>query len=204
MLPATLGALVRKVALGWGAERIEQELEAQVQKILTAGVKVSHLDAHKHTHLLPPVLTAMVSVARRHRIAWIRRPFDVPLTAASQTASATRKLSQQLLRPLNLHFERTLGRARLRATDYFAGFQLTGSFGERELAELIRALPAGLGEFMAHPGRCTDELRATSSRLKESREVELRALTSKEVREAVAEAGVELVDFRMAASTAYG
>ena len=43
---------------------------------------------------------------------------------------------------------------------------------------------------MCHPGRCTDELRSTRTRLKESREQELKALVSKDVRAALTQAGI--------------
>jgi len=49
---------------------------------------------------------------------------------------------------------------------------------------------------MCHPGFCTEELKASRTRLKESRQRELEALTSAEVRAAVKEAGVEVVDYR--------
>jgi predicted glycoside hydrolase/deacetylase ChbG (UPF0249 family) len=49
---------------------------------------------------------------------------------------------------------------------------------------------------MCHPGFCTEELRAARTRLKESREQELRALTAPEARAALRDAGVELVSYR--------
>ncbi|MGA3203906.1 MAG: hypothetical protein ABSF12_15575 [Bryobacteraceae bacterium] len=49
---------------------------------------------------------------------------------------------------------------------------------------------------MCHPGILTAELRAAQTRLKESRQEELRALTSPEVRDALRESGVELVTYR--------
>jgi predicted glycoside hydrolase/deacetylase ChbG (UPF0249 family) len=49
---------------------------------------------------------------------------------------------------------------------------------------------------MCHPGLCGDELRGASTRLKESREQELRALTAPDVRTALTEASVELVSYR--------
>ena len=61
---------------------------------------------------------------------------------------------------------------------------------------MIHALPEGSTEFMCHPGICGDELRGAHTRLKESREEELRALTSPEVRAALAEADVRLVSYR--------
>jgi predicted glycoside hydrolase/deacetylase ChbG (UPF0249 family) len=49
---------------------------------------------------------------------------------------------------------------------------------------------------MCHPAVCGEELRASRTRLKESRERELRALQSPEVRRALIESGVELVSYR--------
>src|SRR5208283_5323715 len=55
-----------------------QELAAQVRRIRAAGLDPSHLDTHKHTHLAPPVLDALVRVAEEFGIRWVRRPFDYP------------------------------------------------------------------------------------------------------------------------------
>ena len=37
-------------------EQIENEVTAQIQKLQAAGISVSHLDSHKHTHMFPVVL----------------------------------------------------------------------------------------------------------------------------------------------------
>jgi predicted glycoside hydrolase/deacetylase ChbG (UPF0249 family) len=97
---------------------------------------------------------------------------------------------------LRSRFHRVLEQRGCRTTDHFAGFQLTGRLRAPELAALIRELPEGTTEFMCHPGRCGPELRAARTRLKESRQEELAALTAPETREALAESGVELVDYR--------
>ncbi len=60
---------------------------------------------------------------------------------------------------------------------------------------MIRELPDGVTEFMCHPGYCGDDLRGARTRLKESRERELEALVAPEVRAALAESGVELVNY---------
>jgi predicted glycoside hydrolase/deacetylase ChbG (UPF0249 family) len=50
---------------------------------------------------------------------------------------------------------------------------------------------------MCHPGHATSELHAARTRLKESRERELAALTSPDTRRALEECGVDLVDYRV-------
>jgi predicted glycoside hydrolase/deacetylase ChbG (UPF0249 family) len=169
-----------------------------MEKILAAGLHPTHLDTHKHTHLAPPVLEAVLRVARRYQIPWIRRPFDLPLPAVRGRAPLRRRAIHGALRPLRRRFDRLIAENGCRATDYFAGFQLTGGYHARHLADLIRALPDGLTEFMCHPGYCDAELRASPTRLTESRETELRALLSNEIRVTIRESGVELTSFAAA------
>ncbi len=78
--PATVAQLTRAVA--FGRIRIYEELRAQVRRILDAGLEPTHLDTHKHTHLLPPVLEAVARLSEEYKIPWVRRPFDLPLTPA--------------------------------------------------------------------------------------------------------------------------
>jgi chitin disaccharide deacetylase len=190
-LPASAPALLRALA----ARRMPlyAELAAQVRKILAAGIAPTHLDTHKHTHLAPPVLDAVARIAQEFGIPWVRRPFDIPLTSAAPWLT---RATGAALKTLRGRFHRVLARHGCRTTDHFAGFQLTGRFRAPELAQLIRALPEGLTEFMCHPGYCGDDLRHARTRLKESRERELQALLAPEVRAALDEAGVELVNYR--------
>jgi predicted glycoside hydrolase/deacetylase ChbG (UPF0249 family) len=93
-------------------------------------------------------------------------------------------------------FHRVLERHGCRTTDYFAGFQITGRFRTAELVELLGMLPDGSTELMVHPGYCRDELRRARTRLKESRERELEALVSSEVRDAIERHGIRLAGYR--------
>jgi predicted glycoside hydrolase/deacetylase ChbG (UPF0249 family) len=189
--PLTVRQLTQAIALK--RIRIYDELSAQVRRIIDAGLKPTHLDTHKHTHLLPPVLDAVARLSEEFKVPWVRRPFDLPLKAGGvgwKTNAANRAFG--LVRG---RFEKVLRRHGCRFTDHFAGFRITGNYDAAALATLISELPEGSTEFMCHPGRCGDELRAARTRLKESREVELRALTAREVREALANAKVELRHF---------
>jgi len=192
-LPRSVPRLL--AAIGAGRIHIYDELAAQVRRILDVGLRLTHLDTHKHTHLAPAVLEAVARVAEEFNIRWVRRPFDLPLTAARGKASWLRRATSGSLSPLRGRFHRVLARHHCRATDYFAGFQITGRFRTGELVALIRDLPEGSTELMCHPGRATGELRRARTRLKESREQELAALIALETRHALEESGVELVDY---------
>jgi predicted glycoside hydrolase/deacetylase ChbG (UPF0249 family) len=174
--------------------RIYDELRSQIERVLAAGIRPTHLDTHKHTHLLPPVLAQVARLSREFSIRWVRRPFDFPLQARGVPFS--RRALSRWMGILRSRFHRVLEEHGCRTTDHFAGFQVTGHYDGVELARLIRGLPEGSTEFMCHPGFCTDELRAARTRLKESRRRELEALTSDEVRAAIRESSVRMVSYR--------
>jgi predicted glycoside hydrolase/deacetylase ChbG (UPF0249 family) len=193
-LPASVAELV--CAMAARRIRIYDELSAQARRIVESGITPSHLDTHKHTHLAPPVLEAVARIAREFGIVWVRRPFDLPLTAARGAAPLLQRATSRGLGALRGRFSRVLAENGCRTTDYFAGFQLTGRFRTAELVRLIQELPEGTTEFMCHPGRCGEELRRARTRLKESREEELKALTAPETRRALADCGVQLENYR--------
>ncbi len=193
-LPATVGALLRALALG--RVPVYDELAAQVRRILGAGLRPSHLDTHKHTHAAPSVLAAVARISQEFAIPWVRRPFDLPLRAASAAIPARVRIASRLLGFPRRRFDAALAAHGCRTTDHFAGFRLTGRLRTAELVHLIGLLPPGSVEFMCHPGRCGAELRAAPTRLKESREAELQALTAVETRQALDRAGVMLVTYR--------
>lgn len=165
------------------------ELSAQVRKIIAAGIAPTHLDAHKHTHVLPAVASAVARIVREFGIRWVRKPFDFGGLAGPAGWSA------RLMHTQRNGLQRKLREAGAVTTDHFAGFALTGYLDETRLLELIERLPEGTTELMCHPGFCREQLRASRTRLMESREIELRALTSEKVRSALEAREVRIANY---------
>jgi predicted glycoside hydrolase/deacetylase ChbG (UPF0249 family) len=188
-LPRTLSELVPAVLNNKIA--VYEELAAQVERIFAAGIRPTHLDTHKHTHLLTPVLVAVGRIAREFGIPWVRRPFDFGIDAK---ARLTKRLVAFGMRAMRPGFATVL--EGLKTTDHFTGFQVTGSLDGSGLVRTLRQLPEGTTEFMCHPGRLGPELRAAATRLKESRAIELAALVSREARAVVEERGIQLCGYR--------
>lgn len=176
-MPETLSQLVPMVVMG----KLDAyaEFAAQIEKILNAGIKPSHLDTHKHTHLLPKVFRAVVRLAREYSIPYIRLPVDTTLPMAK----AIRRYYDRMRSP------------EVMTTDHFIGFRLTGSLTVDTFANALMRLPEGRTEFMCHPGRLGDELARAQTRLKESRVKELEALTSPRIREIVTARQIRLMPF---------
>jgi len=185
---------VPQLIVGIRKMHVYELLAAQVRKIVDKGIQPTHLDTHKHTHLLPPVLDAVARISEEFKIPWVRRPFDFPMEAGG--IGWTKRAVSSGLGAMRGRFQRILSSHGCLSTDHFAGFRMTGSYDAAYLEKLIRELPEGSTEFMCHPGRCTEELRSQRTRLKDSREAELRSLTAPEVRQVLVQCGVRLASFR--------
>lgn len=168
-LPETPGQLLAVLA----RRRLDvyAELKAQIEKIRAAGLRLSHLDSHKHTHLVPAVFRTVVKLACEFGIPWVRLPLD------------------------NRYYRRLTRGRNVRMTDHFLGFKLTGSLTEETFAQALNKLEDGITEFMCHPGYLGPELKQARTRLKESRLRELEALTSPRIRDLISAKGIQLTPF---------
>ncbi|MFZ0198596.1 MAG: ChbG/HpnK family deacetylase [Candidatus Sulfotelmatobacter sp.] len=180
---------------------IEAESSAQIRKIQSAGLSVSHLDSHKHTHLFPKVLRPMLRAARACGVGAIRNPFGPrqPLRSAELLARPsiwTRYAEVRILRALAGKFRDAVRREGMETPDGTLGIVATGTLDERLFRAIAAIIPEGTWEFVCHPGYNDADLRQANTRLRESREVELHVLTMPEVRDLLASCGIALISYR--------
>ena len=148
-LPTSVPRLVS--ALARRDIRPYDELRAQIEKILDAGIRPTHLDTHKHTHLAPPVLDAVARLSEEFGIRWVRRPFDFPLNTLRGAVPMLKRMTSDALGLLRSRVHRVLESHGCRTTDHFAGFLITGRFHVKELVELISKLPKAARNSCATP-----------------------------------------------------
>jgi predicted glycoside hydrolase/deacetylase ChbG (UPF0249 family) len=192
-LPRTVSGLIQAMALR--RIRVYDELRAQIARVVEAGLQPTHVDTHKHTHLLPPVLDAVARLSEEFGVRWVRRPFDLPLSGSPDEVPWMTRAVSIAFRGVRGHFHRVLARRHCSTTDWFAGFQITGRIGAHSVVHILDHLPEGTTEFMVHPGFCTAELLAARTRLKESRDNELRALIHPDVRDAIQRNSIQLTSY---------
>ena len=173
---------------------IEQEASAQIEKLLRAGIRVTHVDTHKHTHVHPAVARAVARAARRCDIRWIRRPFENFLPKSAPRFS-TKRLAVASLNWLAPSFERRMKAMGMTTPDFFTGVLLTGRLTRQAFAETLAALPPGVTEVMCHPGYCDAELLGSSTRLREERELERETVSDGAWLVQAREQGIALTSF---------
>jgi hopanoid biosynthesis associated protein HpnK len=192
---------LRALAGRLDAGEIEAEASAQIGKLQSAGIDVSHVDTHKHTHLFPAVLRPLLRAARACGVRAIRNPFGPrqPLKSfqlAARPSLWTRYAEVRILRPLAAKFRDAAQREGLLTPDGTLGIVVTGALDEELFRAIAAAIPEGTWEFVCHPGYNDDDLRSAKTRLRESREIELSVLTMPEARELLSNHGIALISYR--------
>jgi hopanoid biosynthesis associated protein HpnK len=180
---------------------IEAEASAQIRKLQSAGIAVSHVDTHKHTHLFPAVLRPLLRAARAWGVPAIRNPFgpSKPLKSSELLKRPnlwTRYAEVRILRALATKFRDAAKREGLVTPDGTLGIVVTGALDEKLFRGIAAIVPEGIWEFVCHPGYNDDDLKSANTRLRESRETELRVLTMPEARELLLQQGIELISYR--------
>jgi chitin disaccharide deacetylase len=182
-------------------DQIEAEASAQIRKLQSAGISVSHIDTHKHTHLFPAVLRPLLRAARARGVRAIRNPFGPrkPLNSSqllSRPNLWTRYAEVRILRALAAKFRDAARREGLATPDGTFGIVVTGALDEKLFRGIASIIPEGTWEFVCHPGYNDNDLRSANTRLRESRETELRLLTTPEARELLSQQQIELISYR--------
>jgi predicted glycoside hydrolase/deacetylase ChbG (UPF0249 family) len=184
---------------------ITLELGAQVDRLGWMGVAADHLDSHEHVHLLPGVLAAVISVARRAGIACMRshRPCLLGATRYGRLAYYAhhpRRIvthTAKHLLALRLHLAGIATPDGMVTPSLLARAVAGGPLAEWEA--VVGALPAGTWELVVHPADLTVAPRAGEEErlgdLVERRAAELAALRAPRFRAMLAARGVEPVSF---------
>ncbi|HTD55097.1 MAG TPA: ChbG/HpnK family deacetylase [Silvibacterium sp.] len=158
---------------------IEAEATAQIRRLQAAGVRVTHIDTHKHSHMFVRVLRPLLRAAKACGVRAIRNPFE-PAWAAAATPNAPdgRRWQVRLLRARRRAFLRTVTEAGMVTTDGAIGVLATGLLNARSLRQLLSLMPQGTWELVCHPGYIDPALNGIRTRLRESRALEHEALLS--------------------------
>jgi hopanoid biosynthesis associated protein HpnK len=195
------GFAVRALAGRFDPSEIEAEATAQIRKIQAAGIAVSHLDTHKHTHLFPSVLRPLLRAGAACGVRAVRNPFGPrrPLRSGQLLAKPgiwTRYAEMRVLQGFAARFRASVKEQGFATPDGTLGVEVTGVLDETLFRAITAAVPDGTWEFVCHPGYNDAELKASRTRLREARETELRVLTLPEARETLSQAGIQLISYR--------
>jgi hypothetical protein len=169
-------------------EAVMAELQAQVRRALAWGVDVTHVDTHMGTVAHPRFIPAYLQAAAAARLPvmvprgdpGIFMHMGMDADSAAGFATFTAQLEEQGL-PL---------------LDNLDSLPLDQPEGQIELAkQRLGAIPAGVTHFIIHPSVDTPELRAICPDWP-SRVANYQTFMSKEIRDFIKNAGIQVVGYR--------
>jgi chitin disaccharide deacetylase len=165
--------------------QMRAEIRAQFEAFRATGLTLDHVTAHKHFHLHPSILSAVLELAKEFGAPAVRAPLE-PQGTLARIEDARPSLTASALAPL-AHVQRArLRRAGVATPDQVFGLAWSGAMTQSRLRGLIAHLPEGVTEIYTHPATSSGFAGAAPGyRYQE----ELAALTSPDLRRQIAEAG---------------
>ncbi|QIR36190.1 hopanoid biosynthesis-associated protein HpnK [Tolypothrix sp. PCC 7910] len=176
-------------------EELRQEIRAQLTKFRDSGLTLSHVDGHLHLHTHPVVLRILVELAQEFNIRFIRLPSEeLAMTLKlDRTGIFNKLLWSGVFGRLRSYGESLLKSHSIKYADRVYGLLQTGKMSEEYLLGLIPQIQADLVEIYSHPAviQPGEPLNGPLG----AGEVELAALLSQQVRQALTASGFELTNY---------
>lgn len=156
-------------------KQLAVEIRAQFEAFKATGLSLDHVDAHRHFHLHPTILSLMLSIGRDYGMHAMRWPSD------AQTP--------MLLRPWMNLLRWRLRKAGVGCNDQVEGLAHSGGMDEARLLEAIGRLAPGITEIYLHPATVSGaEIAQPMASYRHADE--LAALLSPKVRDALNRRGI--------------
>lgn len=169
------------------------EFESQIEKFIATGLNPTHLDSHKHIHLIPKILEIVLELAKK---------FDIPRIRLSRIPIIRNLRSKRYLRMIevlglsvlaNIQLKK-IKRYNINTPDYCYGLIDSGYLDENRLTDILNRLPTGTNELICHPGFVTDDL-LNRYRWNYNWLTELKALTNSNVKTLVKNLNIQLIRY---------
>ncbi|MDR2856409.1 MAG: hopanoid biosynthesis-associated protein HpnK [Novosphingobium sp.] len=116
--------------------QMRAEVAAQFAAFAATGLRLDHVNAHKHFHLHPMIASAILEIGPRYGMRAMRVPHE------RETPPALRWWSRRLAKRLR--------RAGILVNDEVVGLRWSGAFDAGRMRQALGALPDGLTELYCH------------------------------------------------------
>jgi chitin disaccharide deacetylase len=149
---------------------IERELRAQIERVLAAGLIITHLNGHQHVHMWPGVFAIVSQLADEYGIAYVRRVRD-----RGGRGGIVRRISIAALNALG-------------SGGSTIGVMEAGHLTADRIIDLLRFVKSTT-ELVTHPGIDVDAYQHWNY----DWNAETEALCDPRLRKAIADRGIELI-----------
>jgi hypothetical protein len=178
-----------------GADKVEMEIRAQIQRALTFGIRPTHVDSHMGTLFMrPSYFEAYRKVAREFRLPYLLPP---PTSNPVKMFDPRRRVSR------NGTLKEVEASGDIMVDQLVMGIEVSPEKRTATYVDIIKKMRPGVTEILIHCGKDTEELRAITSGWAH-RVADARAFTDPVVQRALDEAGVTLIGWSAIRKLQYG
>ena len=145
-------------------DELEQEFRLQIEKIRDAGVKITHIDSHVHTHAIPPIFNLVCKLAKEYGINQIRTQYEHFYLVPDINIHCNTKYPINLIKIALLNFFTFFNKPvakqyGLNTNDYLIGVGYTSMMNSLTVSYGLKALEQKeniIAEALIHPCRYED------------------------------------------------
>ena len=177
-------------------KELENEFSAQIEKVISFGIKPTHLDTEKHLHIVPGVFKILLKLCEKYGIKGVRGFFEKPclydflnmrklgLCAAGNAVSMImqKNTKNNVFMPKRTY-----------------GFLESGKIDIERCINIFKDSYDGIAEIICHPGYEGQNNGFNGGMGKyyvnSFRQIELKALTSPIVKDMACRAGIKFIDY---------
>ena len=132
--------------------QLEAEVLAQFAAFAATGLPLDHVNTHKHFHLHPTILGAILRIGPRFGLKALRAPIE-PQPVLAKVEPAAKLAPAWITAPWAALGRAKARRAGLTVPDHVFGLQWSGAMTTDRLRGVMRHLPDGLSEIYLHPAK---------------------------------------------------
>jgi hopanoid biosynthesis associated protein HpnK len=177
---------------------LKNEIEAQIKKVIDAGINLTHIDGHLNIHQHPTVFAILTELMPAYGITSFRlsRERLKHNLQFNRERILGKSIESFIFGALSANCLPRLEKLGIRHAAEVKGVLNSGRMTEEYLLNILDGLEDGLTEIYFHPGILPDA--EITRRMPDYRhEEELAALLSPAARKKLASLGIELVNYRM-------
>ncbi len=130
--------------------QVAAEIAAQFEAFAATGLKLDHVNAHKHFHLHPTVASILLQIGPRFGMCAVRAPLE-PRNVLASLEPASPPPSDWLARTWAGLLQRRLRRKGYKVADRVFGIGWSGAMTAERMTALVSDLGAGVTEIYTHP-----------------------------------------------------
>lgn len=138
-------------------KEVEEEITAQIEKILSAGITPVYINSHVHTHAIPNLFKLFCKIAEKYSIPYIRTQGELPYYTTGLKRHTTLRYFLNIIKNILLNIFTFINKIEIKkhnikTNNYFLGVLYTGQMDENTIISGIKSLPENVtAEVICHP-----------------------------------------------------